>query len=146
MIADDTTAHFVDVAFDEDVGLSLGVMRCASDDRPVKYSVKLSGGTKTLTLNSLQTGRYLSRRDPETTHVEVVHTDVLRYFDADEFTAELSFSEKEERDPLKALECPVCVEYMHPPIYLCDTGHSFCGSCVKRVNVCSFCKSRFTSK
>ncbi|XP_018562381.1 uncharacterized protein LOC108904349 [Anoplophora glabripennis] len=30
---------------------------------------------------------------------------------------------------LQMLECPVCKEYMHPPIYQCLTGHTMCNNC-----------------
>lgn len=40
---------------------------------------------------------------------------------------------------LQELECPVCSEYMHPPIYLCATGHSICGSCKIALLICPLC-------
>lgn len=45
-----------------------------------------------------------------------------------------------EQDILCELECPICLEYMVPPIYQCQTGHSICGSCKIKVSECSLCK------
>ncbi|KAF2894090.1 hypothetical protein ILUMI_12079 [Ignelater luminosus] len=42
-------------------------------------------------------------------------------------------------DLLQELECPVCSEYMHHPIYLCATGHSICGSCKIGLLICPLC-------
>ncbi|KRT86732.1 hypothetical protein AMK59_2504 [Oryctes borbonicus] len=36
--------------------------------------------------------------------------------------------QEDEDEMLKALECPVCFDYMVPPIAQCITGHSFCSS------------------
>lgn len=33
------------------------------------------------------------------------------------------------------LECPVCKDYMTPPIHLCVTGHSFCEMCYQELVV-----------
>lgn len=45
-----------------------------------------------------------------------------------------------EEDILNDLECPVCFEFMVPPIYQCETGHSVCGTCKSNVNECPSCK------
>lgn len=37
---------------------------------------------------------------------------------------------------LKIIECPVCFEYMVPPIAQCLAGHSFCGSHKEQFNIC----------
>lgn len=43
---------------------------------------------------------------------------------------------------LSELECPVCYEYMLPPIYQCATGHSICKTCKPKVNnICPTCKN-----
>ncbi|XP_050315275.1 uncharacterized protein LOC126749611 [Anthonomus grandis grandis] len=43
-------------------------------------------------------------------------------------------------DMLRELECPVCYEYMLPPIYQCINGHSICESCKDRpIKVCPKC-------
>lgn len=46
-----------------------------------------------------------------------------------------------EAEILSDLECPICLEYMVPPIFQCETGHSFCGTCKSQINECSFCKN-----
>lgn len=51
--------------------------------------------------------------------------------------------EKFYNDLLIELECPVCSNYMIPPIRQCTTGHSICESCRKRLSNCAVCKSEF---
>lgn len=45
-----------------------------------------------------------------------------------------------EEDILNDLECPVCLEFMVPPIYQCETGHSVCSTCKSKINECPSCK------
>ncbi|KAF5288078.1 hypothetical protein FQR65_LT12128 [Abscondita terminalis] len=40
---------------------------------------------------------------------------------------------------LDELECPVCYEYMKPPIFICPTGHSICSSCRMKIQACPSC-------
>lgn len=49
-------------------------------------------------------------------------------------------SESKEDDLISEFECPICNEYMHPPIRMCQTGHSFCDSCFNKIITCSICK------
>ncbi|KAF7278238.1 hypothetical protein GWI33_008595 [Rhynchophorus ferrugineus] len=44
---------------------------------------------------------------------------------------------------MNMLECPVCLEYLVPPILQCRTGHSICSSCKSELNQCPTCKSEF---
>ncbi|KAJ8957881.1 hypothetical protein NQ318_001877 [Aromia moschata] len=41
----------------------------------------------------------------------------------------------------KNSECPICKEYMHPPVYNCDLGHSVCKNCKSKMTICPFCKA-----
>lgn len=41
---------------------------------------------------------------------------------------------------LDALECPVCLEYMTPPITMCSSGHSVCQACRPRLTRCPTCR------
>lgn len=41
---------------------------------------------------------------------------------------------------LRVLECPVCLEYMTPPIIQCCVGHSFCQSCRNAITNCPTCR------
>ena len=45
---------------------------------------------------------------------------------------------------LKELECPVCMEYMVPPIKFCTNGHSICSKCRWGVQCCPTCRARFS--
>jgi hypothetical protein len=39
-----------------------------------------------------------------------------------------------------ALECPVCLDYMEPPITMCSSGHSVCRACKPRLFCCPTCR------
>ena len=45
---------------------------------------------------------------------------------------------------LKEMECPVCMEYMVPPIKLCTNGHNICSKCRPRVSLCPTCRGSFS--
>jgi E3 ubiquitin-protein ligase SIAH1 len=45
---------------------------------------------------------------------------------------------------LSDLECPVCTEYMVPPIKLCTNGHNTCSKCRERVQRCPTCRAEFS--
>jgi E3 ubiquitin-protein ligase SIAH1 len=45
---------------------------------------------------------------------------------------------------LKDLECPVCMEYMMPPIKMCTNGHNICSKCRERVQCCPACRAKFS--
>ncbi|CAG9831525.1 unnamed protein product [Diabrotica balteata] len=47
---------------------------------------------------------------------------------------------------LAELVCPVCIEFMVPPIYICESGHSICSQCVELVRICPNCRSSLTKK
>lgn len=44
---------------------------------------------------------------------------------------------------LVELECPVCTNYMMPPIRQCKSGHSICEVCRKRLPKCPLCQEKF---
>jgi len=50
-----------------------------------------------------------------------------------------------EQSLLMHLECPVCTEYMRPPITLCANGHKICNICEKKVNKCPTCRQQFVN-
>lgn len=41
---------------------------------------------------------------------------------------------------LSELECPVCAEYMLPPIGLCENGHNICSNCKPKLKQCPTCR------
>ena len=45
---------------------------------------------------------------------------------------------------LSDLKCPVCMEYLVPPIKLCTNGHSICSKCKKSIQCCPTCRANFT--
>jgi E3 ubiquitin-protein ligase SIAH1 len=46
-------------------------------------------------------------------------------------------------DVLSELECPVCVEYMLPPIEFCKNGHNICSNCRLNLQECPTCRQPF---
>ncbi|KDR07297.1 putative E3 ubiquitin-protein ligase SINAT1 [Zootermopsis nevadensis] len=46
---------------------------------------------------------------------------------------------------LSDLECPVCRQYMLPPISLCVNGHNICKSCKPNMKHCPTCRHPFTT-
>jgi len=48
-----------------------------------------------------------------------------------------------EKSLLSHLECPVCLEYLKPPILLCANGHKICRICRQKVTKCPTCKDHF---
>ena len=44
---------------------------------------------------------------------------------------------------LSQLECPVCMEYMRPPITLCVNGHNICNICKQKLPHCPTCRQQF---
>lgn len=44
---------------------------------------------------------------------------------------------------LHFFECPVCKNFMKPPIYQCQSGHSICNICRPRLEKCPTCRSMF---
>ncbi|XP_066993294.1 E3 ubiquitin-protein ligase SIAH1A [Anabrus simplex] len=51
--------------------------------------------------------------------------------------------EKINRNLLQQLECPVCTNYLLPPIEQCQNGHSICQQCRVKVRHCPSCKVLF---
>ncbi|KAJ8929367.1 hypothetical protein NQ314_017948 [Rhamnusium bicolor] len=43
---------------------------------------------------------------------------------------------------LQMLECPLCKEYMSPPIYQCLSGHTICNTCKDKKESCSTCEAK----
>jgi len=54
-------------------------------------------------------------------------------------------SEKSDMEKilLNVMQCPVCTEYMVPPITLCVNGHNVCGLCKPKFDVCPTCREWF---
>lgn len=45
---------------------------------------------------------------------------------------------------LAELVCPVCYEYMQPPIMMCESGHSICALCHELMSDCPLCQGKLT--
>ncbi|XP_045765041.1 uncharacterized protein LOC123867170 isoform X2 [Maniola jurtina] len=49
------------------------------------------------------------------------------------------------RSLLQLLECPVCLEWMEPPMSQCRRGHLVCVRCRARLSACPVCRTTFSS-
>lgn len=49
-----------------------------------------------------------------------------------------------QKNLLLELECPICTQYMAPPIRQCNTGHSICERCLGKLRECPLCQSEFS--
>ena len=45
---------------------------------------------------------------------------------------------------LRDLECPICKQYMVPPIKLCTNGHNICSRCRGTVQCCHTCRAKIS--
>ncbi|XP_066150682.1 uncharacterized protein [Euwallacea fornicatus] len=45
-------------------------------------------------------------------------------------------------ESLRILECPVCFDYVLPPIFQCLNGHSICFMCKPKLNDCPLCRGQ----
>lgn len=54
-----------------------------------------------------------------------------------------NITEELQRRLLQELECPVCMEYMVPPIMLCNNGHNLCCTCRITLDKCPICRGPF---
>lgn len=43
-------------------------------------------------------------------------------------------------DLASLFECPVCFEYVLPPILQCQSGHLVCSNCRPKLNCCPTCR------
>jgi len=48
-----------------------------------------------------------------------------------------------DEDLRKELECPICCEFMKPPISMCENGHSICSNCKPKLKNCPSCRRPF---
>lgn len=52
----------------------------------------------------------------------------------------------ETEDLTSLFECPVCFEYVLPPIYQCESGHLVCTECRPKLGNCPTCRGGLGSK
>lgn len=43
------------------------------------------------------------------------------------------------------MECPICLEWLRPPVSTCVNGHGICVDCRKSVQICAVCRGKFTT-
>lgn len=42
----------------------------------------------------------------------------------------------------QVFECPICKDYMVPPIHQCVSGHTLCNSCKTKLDKCPSCEAK----
>ena len=45
----------------------------------------------------------------------------------------------------EALECPICIEYFTPPVFICANGHSICALCKEQSKNCPICRGTYAA-
>ncbi|XP_060800891.1 uncharacterized protein LOC106133809 isoform X2 [Amyelois transitella] len=65
--------------------------------------------------------------------------------DESEDGSELPSVKEFNQSLLRLLECPVCLEWMEPPIAQCRRGHLVCTGCRARLAACPVCRTTFSS-
>lgn len=53
-------------------------------------------------------------------------------------TTDIEYSKLEKLTAI--FECPVCLEYILPPIWQCKGGHLVCSNCRPKLNNCPKCR------
>lgn len=48
-------------------------------------------------------------------------------------------------DLASLFECPVCFDYVLPPILQCASGHLVCGSCRPKLSCCPTCRGSLSN-
>ncbi|XP_077297416.1 E3 ubiquitin-protein ligase siah-1-like isoform X2 [Arctopsyche grandis] len=52
------------------------------------------------------------------------------------------------KEVMSVLECPVCLEFMQAPIFMCESGHNICSQCRAKLclPICPLCKTSVTGQ
>lgn len=101
--------------------------------------------TKTIKLSARYILHYTSNYKPDE---QLIDSNVLSFVTNETVFVEIVFvqqTSKLDKHMLSLLECPVCTEIMTSCIYQCKTGHSFCGTCTKKLSCCPICKQELTN-
>ncbi|KAF2882721.1 hypothetical protein ILUMI_23454 [Ignelater luminosus] len=75
----------------------------------------------------------------------VIESSVLKFLTNNNplVLCEINFDAEEKKkvngEMMKLIECPLCNDCMSSPIYQCQTGHSFCKTCISKLNDCPLC-------
>lgn len=136
--------YLIDLTYRHEQSLSFTLMQIGLQEGPKQYTLKLFSKdlSKELLLKSLDVCFYVFQRNPSIVKKEEIEYSILKSFGLNNISLEVCLDMGTDERILKVLECPVCIEYMSPPIYICQNGHSFCESCKNKISVCSFCKSK----
>lgn len=43
------------------------------------------------------------------------------------------------------IECPICFEFLAPPVPTCDNGHATCRTCRNSLDACAICRGNFSN-
>ncbi|CAH0560240.1 unnamed protein product [Brassicogethes aeneus] len=84
-------------------------------------------------------------KNPNATAVDLDALDILAD-EKDMIINEFNLNPKGvDENILKLLECPVCMNTMRTPIYLCSQGHSVCVLCHEELDECPTCKNKWSN-
>ncbi|XP_022815881.1 uncharacterized protein LOC111349136 isoform X2 [Spodoptera litura] len=86
-----------------------------------------------------------SDENAETAQSQSPFQGVKRKRDASDDNGEPFSVQEFNQSLLRLLECPVCLEWMEPPMSQCRRGHLVCGRCRARLASCPVCRTAFSS-
>ncbi|CAH1644175.1 unnamed protein product [Spodoptera littoralis] len=86
-----------------------------------------------------------SDENAETAQSQSPFQGVKRKRDASDENGEPFSVQEFNQSLLRLLECPVCLEWMEPPMSQCRRGHLVCGRCRARLASCPVCRTAFSS-
>lgn len=107
--------------------------------------------SKSISLSGISLNKYKYKYKSELSNKEEIDISFLRNILGPQVTCVFNF-ENEGKSPkcdlaghkiVSELECPVCTDFMKPPIYMCRTGHSLCASCRAKLSSCPSCSTDF---
>ncbi|CAH1101726.1 unnamed protein product [Psylliodes chrysocephalus] len=117
-----------------------------------EFSVKHKGGSENyIKTKSKILSSYYNYKDFDENIAVEIDLDALKHISHISETITNIFKIKLDESPadciddkiLHFFECPVCKNFMKPPIYQCNSGHSICNLCRPRLEKCPTCRSMF---
>lgn len=82
-------------------------------------------------------------------HVYFDHFNFFRKPDGPQAsTSSISKTDQVLREVLDTLDCPVCLEFLKTPIYMCESGHDLCSLCRTKLPlpICPLCNTSITNQ
>ncbi|XP_023018976.2 uncharacterized protein isoform X2 [Leptinotarsa decemlineata] len=114
----------------------------------LKYSLFLEDNKKqqSLQIKNIPLSQYRIKHHDNLTMTKIDVIVVKKVLNSENVICTFNISTESQNDtPLNTnllleLECPICTNYMIPPIFMCAIGHSLCGNCKQNISMCPSCR------